>query len=67
MRMLFLSSVALIHFHYVAWQRPPGSPSSAAPIDLRDLAWHHLVPFSLAPLSAAMTEQKVLLEAKWRV
>ena len=45
MRMLFLSSVALIHFHYVAWQRPPGSPSSAALIYLRDLAWHHLVPF----------------------
>ena len=37
------SSVALIHVHYVAWQYLPGSPSSAAPIDLHNLAWHHLV------------------------
>ena len=38
-----ISSVALIHVHYVAWQYLPGPPSSAAPIDLHNLAWHHLV------------------------
>ena len=60
--MLATSSVALIHFHYVAWHHPPGFPSSAALIDLHKLAWHYLVLTGsfVAPLSTQTTEQQLL-------
>ena len=51
-----------LHSHWLSWHHPLGYSSSAAPIDLHDLAWHHLVITCvwhfLAPLSAQTTEPK---------